>query len=91
MLPHDRYNVLLEFAHVHVDFHRPELDSVLSMHDIVIGRDCTEIPLPLVGVVEGDREHGRRRKADEAPQEEEEKEAKEWKEKQVQLDLVHAK
>lgn len=41
-----RYNILIEFAHRHVDFHRAELESVLSIHDIIIGRDCLEVPLP---------------------------------------------
>ena len=43
---HNNYNVLIEFAHVHLDFQRPELESVLSLHNIVIGRDCMEVPLP---------------------------------------------
>ncbi|GFH59067.1 hypothetical protein CTEN210_15543 [Chaetoceros tenuissimus] len=41
-----RYNILIEFVHRHLDFQRPELDAVLSMHDIQIGRDCTTIELP---------------------------------------------
>jgi len=45
-LDHNRYNVLIEFAHVHLEFQRPELESVLLLHDIIIGRDCIEIPLP---------------------------------------------
>jgi len=43
---HDRYNVLIEFAHVHLEFQRPELESVLLLYGIIIGRDCIEIPLP---------------------------------------------
>eukprot|EP00554_Chaetoceros_debilis_P002403 CAMPEP_0194084864 /NCGR_PEP_ID=MMETSP0149-20130528/15096_1 /TAXON_ID=122233 /ORGANISM="Chaetoceros debilis, Strain MM31A-1" /LENGTH=539 /DNA_ID=CAMNT_0038767621 /DNA_START=114 /DNA_END=1730 /DNA_ORIENTATION=- len=42
----DRYNILIEFVHAHLDFQRAELESVLSLHDIVIGKDCKEIPLP---------------------------------------------
>jgi len=45
-ISHDRYNVLVEFAHIHLEFQRPELESVLSLHNIVIGRDCIELPLP---------------------------------------------
>lgn len=45
-LEHDRYNILIEFAHLHLDFQRAELDSILSMHNIRIGRDCNIIPLP---------------------------------------------
>ena len=41
-----RYNILVEFVHRHLDFHRAELESVLSMYDIVIGRDCSEVTLP---------------------------------------------
>ena len=43
---HDRYNILIEFAYVHLEFQRPELQSVLALNDIVIDRDCIEIPLP---------------------------------------------
>jgi tRNA (guanine10-N2)-methyltransferase len=42
----DRYNILVEFAHIHLDFQRAELEAVLSMSDIYIGRDCFEISLP---------------------------------------------
>lgn len=42
----ERYNILIEFAHIHLDFQRAELEAVLSIHDIFIGRDCVEIPLP---------------------------------------------
>lgn len=42
----ERYNILVEFAHIHLDFQRPELEAVLSMNDIYIGRDCTELSLP---------------------------------------------
>jgi Predicted DNA modification methylase len=45
-ISHNRYNVLIEFAHIHLEFQRPELESVLSLHDIAIGRDCIEVPLP---------------------------------------------
>jgi len=44
---HDNYNILIEFAHVHLEFQRPELESVLSLHGITIGKDCVEIPLPV--------------------------------------------
>lgn len=66
MIPHDRYNVLLEFAHVHLDFHRPELYSILSMHGIVVGRDCTEISLPILPSSEDLSQRVRRRKEDDA-------------------------
>ncbi len=46
MLNPNRYNILIEFVHRHLDFHRAELESVLSISDIVIGRDCTEVKLP---------------------------------------------
>ncbi len=46
ILDSERYNILIEFAHRHVDFQRAELESVLSIHDIVIGRDCIEVSLP---------------------------------------------
>ena len=45
-LDHNRYNVLIEFVHRHLDFQRAELESVLSIHGIVIGRDCFEVQLP---------------------------------------------
>ena len=41
-----RYNILIEFVHRHLDFHRAELESVLAMHNILIGRDCMEVNLP---------------------------------------------
>ena len=41
-----RYNILIEFVHRHLDFHRAELESVLAMHNILIGRDCIEVNLP---------------------------------------------
>ena len=43
---HDNYNILIEFVHRHLEFQRPELESILSLHDIQIGRDCVEISLP---------------------------------------------
>jgi tRNA (guanine10-N2)-methyltransferase len=43
---HDNYNILIEFAHAHLEFQRPELECVLSIHGIKIGRDCVEISLP---------------------------------------------
>ena len=46
MLDHKKYNVLIEFVHRHLDFHRSELESVLSMSNIIIGRDCLEVDLP---------------------------------------------
>jgi len=46
ILTPDRYNILIEFAHIHLDFQRAELESVLSIHDIIIGRDCLEVSLP---------------------------------------------
>lgn len=39
-------NILVEFAHVHLDFHRAELESVLLMNNLVLGKDVIEIPLP---------------------------------------------
>ena len=41
-----RYNLLCEFAVRHPSFHRAELESVLSLSDIVIGRDCDVVELP---------------------------------------------
>eukprot|EP00978_Attheya_sp_CCMP212_P048431 scaffold519619_cov71-Attheya_sp.AAC.1 len=45
-----RYNVLVEFAHQHLDFQRAELESVLGMYEISIGTsdddECCTIPLP---------------------------------------------
>ena len=41
-----RYNLLCEFAIRHTAFHRAELESVLSLWNIVIGRDCTVVELP---------------------------------------------
>lgn len=41
-----RYNLLCEFAVRHPTFHRAELESVLSLSDIVIGRDCDVVELP---------------------------------------------
>ena len=41
-----RYNLLCEFAVRHPAFHRAELESVLSLSDIVIGRDCTVVEFP---------------------------------------------
>ena len=38
--------ILVEFAHVHSDFHRAELESVLLMNNLVLGKDVIEIPLP---------------------------------------------
>ena len=47
-LKYDRYNILLEFAYCHLDFQRAELECVLSMYGITIGKEdsCIEIPLP---------------------------------------------
>ena len=41
-----RYNLLCEFAIRHTAFHRAELESVLSLWNIVIGRDCEVVELP---------------------------------------------
>lgn len=46
VLDHKRYNILIEFVHRHLDFHRAELESVLSIHDIKFGRDCEEVTVP---------------------------------------------
>jgi tRNA (guanine10-N2)-methyltransferase len=43
----NRYNLLVEFAHKHLDFHRAELESVLDMYGITLdGPNCTILPLP---------------------------------------------
>jgi tRNA (guanine10-N2)-methyltransferase len=44
---HDRYLILVEFAHKHLDFHLAELESVLDMHGIQLGSpQCEIVPLP---------------------------------------------
>lgn len=42
----DRYNLLVEFAHRHVDFHSAELESVLKMNGMARGQDFDVVPLP---------------------------------------------
>lgn len=45
--PHDRYNLLVEFAHKHLDFQNAELSSVLDMYGIKLdGPECKIVPLP---------------------------------------------
>ena len=45
--PKDRYNLLVEFAHKHLDFQRAELESVLDMYNVTLdGPDCKIVPLP---------------------------------------------
>jgi len=45
--PQNRYNLLVEFAHKHLDFQRAELESVLDMYGIALdGPDCKLVPLP---------------------------------------------
>lgn len=46
-LPKYNYNILIEFAHIHLDFQRCELESVLGMHGLFPTKDYTEIPLPI--------------------------------------------
>jgi len=46
LLPKQKYNVLIEFAHIHLDFQKCELESVLAMHGLLLNQDYTEIPLP---------------------------------------------
>lgn len=47
ILPHDRYNVLVEFAVKHMDFQRAELESVLDMVGIQLNSvSCRVVPLP---------------------------------------------
>jgi tRNA (guanine10-N2)-methyltransferase len=55
LLPKYNYNVLIEFAHIHVDFQRSELQSVLEMHGLLQTQDYTEIPLP--NIYNGDSNH----------------------------------
>lgn len=43
---HNHYSMLVEFAHRHVDFHMAELESILSMNGLVVGRDIFVHPLP---------------------------------------------
>lgn len=45
--PQNRYNLLVEFAHKHLDFQRAELQSVLDMYGITLdGPECNIVPLP---------------------------------------------
>lgn len=39
-------NILVEFAHAHLDFQRAELESVLLMNGLILGKDVIERPLP---------------------------------------------
>ena len=43
----DSYPLLIEFVHKHIDFHDAELNAILEMHDIQIGKDCKFLPLPM--------------------------------------------
>jgi tRNA (guanine10-N2)-methyltransferase len=46
-IPHDRYNLLVEFAVKHMDFQQAELESVLDMYGIRLNSpDCQVVPLP---------------------------------------------
>lgn len=46
-IPHDRYNILVEFAVKHMDFQHAELESVLDMFGIQLNSaDCQILPLP---------------------------------------------
>mmetsp|Transcript_9641 Transcript_9641/g.13479 ORF Transcript_9641/g.13479 Transcript_9641/m.13479 type:complete len:648 (-) Transcript_9641:136-2079(-) len=40
--PGGRYRLLIEFAHKHLDFHRPELHSVLGMHGITLDNNDSD-------------------------------------------------
>ena len=46
LLPPSRQNLLIEFAHRHVDFLHAELESVLTMNEIKKDIDYKMIPLP---------------------------------------------
>ncbi|GAX26055.1 tRNA (guanine10-N2)-methyltransferase [Fistulifera solaris] len=57
----DRYHLLIEFAHKHLDFQIAELESVLDMHGISLGDDeeCRIIALPNANKTKLKTRHGK--------------------------------
>jgi tRNA (guanine10-N2)-methyltransferase len=69
LLPQDRYNVLVEFAHKHLDFQLAELESVLDLYGILLHQDqgCLVIPLPATDATHSSSGNGKRKEEIDVP------------------------